>query len=616
MALRVLHVGKFYPPVRGGMETFLSDLIEAQRSQGVEAFALVHGDPLAGDPEWLIRVPVLADLLYAPIAPSFRSAMAQAIERFQPQVLHLHMPNNSVFWALTLGAARRIPWLVHWHSDVLFADDRKMLMLAYKIYRPFEQGVLNQAERIVVTSPPYLKASRALAPWRQKCAVVPLGLASTAGSGQQEAGANQLPWRTGRLRLLSIGRLAYYKGFETLIRAVAGLPGVELVIAGSGELRSAMEALIETSTPFGQEAAAVLLGEVSEQMKHELLQSCDVFCLASRERTEAFGMVLLEAMLHGRPCLVSDLPGSGMPWVVQQAQCGDVVELDNEQGWRDTIARYARDPQERLRHGEAGRRAFDERFTVEACARTLTRHYAALAGETQASPLCNDILIVIPARDEAHTISSLIQSLRQTGWTHVLVVDDHSSDDTSSVARIAGAQVLRPVLHMGAWGAMQAGIRYAQAKGYEAVITMDADGQHEVSEIPKLLSMRDEADLVIGAFAARASPARRVAWRWFTRLTGLDLEDLTSGFRYYSKAAMRILASEEATLLDYQDLGTLLMVRKAGLRIAEISVTMNLRTVGKSRIFHSWFSVGRYMVLTTLICLSRWRVRRGNLLDK
>jgi glycosyltransferase involved in cell wall biosynthesis len=164
---------------------------------------------------------------------------------------------------------------------------------------------------------------------------------------------------------------------------------------------------------------------------------------------------------------------------------------------------------------------------------------------------------------------------------------------------------------MGAWGAMQAGIRYAQAKGYQAVITMDADGQHEVNELPRLLSMRDEADLVIGAYAARASRARRIAWRWFIHLTGLDLEDLTSGFRYYNKAAMRILASEEATLLDYQDLGTLLMIRKAGLRIAEVPVAMKLRTLGKSRIFNSWFSVGRYMALTTLLCLSRWRVKRA-----
>lgn len=612
MALRVLHIGKFYPPVHGGMEIFLADLIDAQRSQGVEAFAVVHGTPMADDPPWLIRVPVQGHLSYAPVALGFRPALAHAVDRFRPDILHLHMPNAAAFWALTLAAARNLPWVVHWHADVLFAD--KVLSLAYKLYRPFEHAVLERAERIIATSPPYLAASNALAPWRHKCVIVPLGLGMT-DSPQKGADA-PLPWRAGCLRLLSIGRLAYYKGFETLIRAVASLPNVQLAIAGGGELRAELQALLERTTPDGQEPAVVLLGEVSEAMKHQLLHSCDVFCLASRDRAEAFGVVLLEAMLHARPCLVSNLPGSGMPWLVQQARCGHLVELGNEQAWRDAITQQALDPGERTRQGEAGRMALKERFTADACARGMTTHYLSLVGESRHSPGLNDVLIVIPARDEARTISRLIEALREAGWEDVLVVDDHSSDDTSMVARSAGARVLRPVLHMGAWGAMQSGIRYAQARGYQAVITMDADGQHEVNEIPHLLSMRDEADLVIGAYAARATRARRIAWRWFTHLTGLDLEDLTSGFRYYNEAAMRILASEEATLLDYQDVGTLLMIRKAGLRIAEVPVAMKLRTSGKSRIFNSWFSVGRYMALTTLLCLSRWRVRPRTLPGK
>lgn len=65
MALRVLHIGKFFPPYLGGMEVFLADLIEAQRAQGIEAFALVHGTPLPQDPPWLVRVPVQFNLVYA-----------------------------------------------------------------------------------------------------------------------------------------------------------------------------------------------------------------------------------------------------------------------------------------------------------------------------------------------------------------------------------------------------------------------------------------------------------------------------------------------------------------------------------------------------------------------
>jgi hypothetical protein len=115
---------------------------------------------------------------------------------------------------------------------------------------------------------------------------------------------------------------------------------------------------------------------------------------------------------------------------------------------------------------------------------------------------------------------------------------------------------------------------------------------------------------VIGAFPERGSPLRQLAWTWFRRLTGFELHDLTSGFRLYNQAAMQVAASPEATLLDYQDVGALLLIRKAGLHITEVPVSMNLRQVGASRIFNSWFSVLKYMAITTLLCLARWDTRR------
>ena len=91
------------------MEVFLADLIKAQRAAGIDAAAVVHGDPEAGDPPWLTRVPVQLQLGYAPIAMGFRAALSKAIATHKPDVLHLHMPNNSALWALTLPSARAIP---------------------------------------------------------------------------------------------------------------------------------------------------------------------------------------------------------------------------------------------------------------------------------------------------------------------------------------------------------------------------------------------------------------------------------------------------------------------------------------------------------------------------
>jgi len=219
-----------------------------------------------------------------------------------------------------------------------------------------------------------------------------------------------------------------------------------------------------------------------------------------------------------------------------------------------------------------------------------------------------DTLIVVPAKNEAATIAGVIAEVRAATSMPVLLVDDGSNDRTADMAREAGAVVLSPPLHLGAWGAIQTGLRYALEQGYRRVVTLDADGQHEAKWIPDLLTVlnRGEADLVIGAFPERGSRARQVAWTLFRQITGLSYADLTSGFRAYNAKAISLLAGEEATLLDYQDIGVLLLVRSAKLHIAEVPVQMRLRTTGPSRIFSSWWAVAKYMFETILLCLAHW----------
>ena len=457
---------------------FLADLIKAQRAAGIDAAAVVHGDPEAGDPPWLTRVPVQLQLVYAPIAMGFRAALSKAIAKHRPDVLHLHMPNNSALWALTLPTARAIPWVVHWQSDVVVSRIRTTIALAYRLYRPFEQAVLYRAERIIATSPPYLEASEPLKAWRQKCAIIPLGLdTSHLDVEPDHAVGTESPWSSNTLRLLSIGRLTYYKGFETLIKAAMGLNGVELLIVGDGELRKELQALIDALTAAGKPANVRLMGNVDDGQKNSLLHSCDVFCLASRERTEAFGMVLLEAMHHAKPCIVSALPGSGMPWVLETAGAGLQAPVEDVAAWANAIQQMQNSPTQRSHWGMAGQRALQTHFSIAACEQRVSDQYALAAPETDHyRGSRKDMLIVIPARNEAATIGTLLSALTAKGWHDIVVINDQSTDDTGAIARAAGARVLNPTLPMGAWGGMQAGICYAIRHGYQAVITMDADG--------------------------------------------------------------------------------------------------------------------------------------------
>lgn len=219
-------------------------------------------------------------------------------------------------------------------------------------------------------------------------------------------------------------------------------------------------------------------------------------------------------------------------------------------------------------------------------------------------------IIVIPARDEADAIGEVIAEIRAALDVPILVVDDASRDDTARIARSAGARAISLTLSLGAWGATQTGIRYAHKHGFQTVITMDADGQHISAYLGTLLSplRHGAADVVIGACPQRASAARHFAWAFFRRLAGFELADLTSGFRAYNRAAIEALSSREATLLDYQDLGVLILLRRCGLNIIEVPVQMRPRSNGASRVFSSWWAVGAYMLHTGLLCLARWRV--------
>ena len=221
-------------------------------------------------------------------------------------------------------------------------------------------------------------------------------------------------------------------------------------------------------------------------------------------------------------------------------------------------------------------------------------------------------IVVIPAFNEQKDIAAVVREVRRLSGFPVLVVDDCSEDDTISLARAAGARVIPLSQQLGAWGALQTGLRYACREGYEFALTMDADGQHEAVWIDKLFApvIEGEADVSIGCCVRRGSRARKIAWVMLKAASGLKMEDITSGFRVYNQRAMTLLAGPEATLLEYQDVGVLTLLKNAGLQIVDVDVTMLPRTSGTSRVYHSWLVVAYYMAHTLLLGFSKRDVRR------
>ena len=203
-------------------------------------------------------------------------------------------------------------------------------------------------------------------------------------------------------------------------------------------------------------------------------------------------------------------------------------------------------------------------------------------------------LVLVPAFNESARIGRVLSGIRAAApGAAVLVVDDGSADDTAAVARAAGARVVRLPFNLGAGVAAQTGYKLAVREGFECVVQLDADGQHEPADIPALLDViaRREADVAIGsrfldgAGTYRPGAVRRVGMGLFGvlawMLTGVRFSDVTSGFRAFSGDVVRFVATEWYPT-DYADADVLITLRRAGFRLREVPVRMYPRAGGRS----------------------------------
>lgn len=205
-------------------------------------------------------------------------------------------------------------------------------------------------------------------------------------------------------------------------------------------------------------------------------------------------------------------------------------------------------------------------------------------------PSLSRTLVVMPAFNEADSVADVVREVVEAvPQAHVLVVDDGSRDDTAELARAAGASVARLPFNLGVGGAMRTGFRYAVSKGFDAVVQVDADGQHDPAEIATLVDGLAAADLVLGArFAGvgdyRTSGPRRWAMvvlsRVLSRLTRTRLTDTTSGFRASGPRAIRLFAEHYPAEYLGDTIETLVIASRSGLTISQIPVHMRVRSGG------------------------------------
>jgi glycosyltransferase involved in cell wall biosynthesis len=337
--LRSLHLGKYYPPAPGGIESHVRTLAQAQADLGhdVHVICVNHLDRNSADvthSRWistrysleedgavkLERIGRLLGISRLEICPLLPKKLKAATSH--ADVVHLHAPNPLMLVNWWLVGDRDVPLVVTHHSDVV---KQRFLNLAVA---PFESRVYSLARKILSDSPNYIQGSRVLQRFNDKVEVLPLGInlePFLKPTGDVAAKVAELRELHGSPLWLMVGRMTYYKGHEIAVKALGKTDG-KLVIVGNGPLESKLKCL---AARLGVIDRTIWLSSVSHSLLTSLYHAATALWFPSVARSEGFGLVQVEAMASGCPVINTRIPGSGVDWVSQNNISGLTVAIND-----------------------------------------------------------------------------------------------------------------------------------------------------------------------------------------------------------------------------------------------------------------------------------------------
>lgn len=346
--LKVLEVNKAYYPHIGGIETLVRQYSqELGTICNADVKTLVCRDGRGKttretlDGVKLTRAGSLGTYFSCPLSLSFIRLFRKMAR--EADVVHIHVPFPLADAALLLsGFKGRV--VVSWHSDVV---KQKKLMTFYK---PFMMKLLKRADCIITATKGHIDGSDYLPDFRRKCSIVPYGI-----SPEDYISIERSPILTNRLsdkknvKVFFTGRLVYYKGVNILLKAFTMTENCELFIAGTGEMEQELKAFAKR---HNIEKKVHFLGFLPDNELKQAYADCDIFVLPSVAKSEAFGIVQLEAMVYGKPVINTKLP-SGVPYVSVHGKTGLTVPPSDAKALAEAINTLAADAKMRENFGKA-----------------------------------------------------------------------------------------------------------------------------------------------------------------------------------------------------------------------------------------------------------------------
>lgn len=372
MVLKVLHVYKTYLPENiTGIPTVIHSLAEGLADRGVENHVMaVYNTDTVALPTRIGRHhlhPMKASFTLASSSFSLQAArdFGRIVAPFDVVTYHFPWPFADVLYFLH-GQSK--PSVVVYHSDIV--RQRHLL----RFYRFLMDAFLKRADAIVATSPDYARTSETLCRHRSKVEVIPLGI----GERRPPPPARVEEWRrcVGSGFFLFVGSARYYKGLPFLLEA-ARKTGLPVVIAGAVDRSKIGGVPIPSNVR--------LVGVVSEEDKECLLELCRAFVLPSHLRSEAFGVVLLEAARAGRPLIACDI-GTGTTYVNLNGESGLTVPPADPTSLGAAMTRLAGDEALSARMGGSARARYSALFRAETMCESYLGLYRRVLRDRAAGP--------------------------------------------------------------------------------------------------------------------------------------------------------------------------------------------------------------------------------------
>ncbi|MEW5959322.1 MAG: glycosyltransferase, partial [Chloroflexota bacterium] len=358
---RVVHVYQDFYPQRGGIEDHILTL--AQNSKGAyEHVVLAAAATPFTRRETVGKVMVIRAAAWGRYYTPFCPTMLYWLKRLAPSVIHLHHPCPMAFVAgLAPGSA---PIVVGYHNDIV--KPRALFWL----FAPLQRAILQRAQAILLGTQDYLQTSDWLKSYRRKCIVIPYGiqLERFSPTEQTQTLARRIRREFEGPLVLFVGRLCYYKGLEVAIPAMKQV-NATLLLVGSGPLAGRLRQLVQA---YDLERKVKFIGPVDDRTLTAYYQASDLLILPSTYRSEAFGLVMLQAQACGLPVICSDLPGLS---TVNTGQTGRLVPPGQPAALAQAINDLLARPALRQQLGQAGQEQVQKFYRADLMSRRIEQVY-------------------------------------------------------------------------------------------------------------------------------------------------------------------------------------------------------------------------------------------------